>query len=278
MRLFPVARSLVTSTLKKRSRQLSLIEVRNVSRVYYRPDGSTFKAIDNVSLEVPRGSTVGIIGESGSGKSTLARLILGLQPLNEGSIKFEGVEMASLGREQLRQLRSRIGVVFQEPYESLNPRMRIGRIIEEPLVVHRRSMSRGERQERVAAMLAEVDLDPAVADRFPAALSGGQQQRIGIARSLINEPTLVVLDEPTSSLDLSVRAQILVLLQRLQKAHDLTYLMITHDIASVEFFADEVAVMHHGRIVEQGRTADVIGSPREAYTQALLSARLMVEV
>lgn len=257
---------------------MSLIEVRNVSRVYYRPDGSTFKAIDNVSLEVPRGSTVGIIGESGSGKSTLARLILGLQPLNEGSIKFEGVEMASLGREQLRQLRSRIGVVFQEPYESLNPRMRIGRIIEEPLVVHRRSMSRGERQERVAAMLAEVDLDPVVADRFPAALSGGQQQRIGIARSLINEPTLVVLDEPTSSLDLSVRAQILVLLQRLQKAHDLTYLMITHDIASVEFFADEVAVMHHGRIVEQGRTADVIGSPREAYTQALLSARLMVEV
>ena len=256
---------------------MSLIEVRNVSRVFHRPDGGAFKAVDDVSLDVPRGSTVGIIGESGSGKSTLARLILGLQPLNGGSITFDGVDVASLGREQLRRLRARIGVVFQEPYEALNPRMRIGRIVEEPLVVHRPSMSRGERRERVEAMLAEVDLDPAVADRYPAALSGGQQQRIGIARSLINEPTLVVLDEPTSSLDLSVRAQILVLLQQLQKAHGLTYLMITHDIASVEFFADEVGVMHHGRIVERGRTADVIGAPREAYTQALLSARLPVE-
>lgn len=255
---------------------MSLIEVRNASRVFYRPDGGTFKAVDNVSLDVPQGRTMGIIGESGSGKSTLARLILGLQPLNGGSIRFDGIEVASLSREELRQLRARIGVVFQEPYESLNPRMRIGRIIEEPLVVHRPAMSRAERSRRVAAMLAEVDLDPAVADRYPAALSGGQQQRVGIARSLINEPTLVVLDEPTSSLDLSVRAQILVLLQQLQKTRGLTYLMITHDIASVEFFADEVAVMHHGRIVERGKTADIIGAPREDYTRALLSARLPV--
>lgn len=255
---------------------MSLIEVRNVSRMFHRPDGGSFQAVNDVSLDVPAGSTVGIIGESGSGKSTLARMILGLQPLNSGSIKFDGVDISTLSRDQIRKLRARIGVVFQEPYESLNPRLRIGNIIEEPLVVHRPSMSRAERRDRVAAMMKEVDLDPALAERYPAALSGGQQQRIGIARSLINEPTLVVLDEPTSSLDLSVRAQILVLLQQLQETYGLTYLMITHDIASVEFFADEVAVMHHGRIVERGKTADVIGSPREAYTQALLSARLLV--
>ena len=263
--------------LKKRVRQLSLIEVRNASRLFHRPDGGLFKAVDDVSLDVTQGSTMGIIGESGSGKSTLARLILGLQPLNGGSIRFDGMDVAALSRKQLRQLRARIGVVFQEPFEALNPRLRIGRIIEEPLVVHRPAMKRAERRQCVAEMLAEVDLDPVVADRYPAELSGGQQQRIGIARSLINEPALVVLDEPTSSLDLSVRAQILVLLQQLQKTRGLTYLMITHDIASVEFFADEVAVMRHGRIVERGKTADVIGVPREDYTRALLSARLLVE-
>jgi ABC-type microcin C transport system duplicated ATPase subunit YejF len=257
---------------------LPLVEVRNVSRLFHRPDGSMLRAIDCVSLDVRQGATVAIIGESGSGKSTLARLILGLLKLDEGSVRFDGVDISALSGDAMRKLRSRIGVVFQEPYESLNPRLRIGSIIEEPLVVHQPSLSKAARRDRVAAMLREVDLDPIVADRYPAALSGGQQQRIGIARALIGEPSLVVLDEPTSSLDLSVRAQILLLLARLQKARGLTYLMITHDIASVEYFADEVAVMYRGRIVERGATADVIGSPREAYTQRLLSARLSVEV
>jgi ABC-type microcin C transport system duplicated ATPase subunit YejF len=236
------------------------------------------KAIDDVSLEVPQGRTVAVIGESGSGKSTLARLILGVYKTAGGQVRFDDVDIASLGKDAMRRLRARIGVVFQEPYESLNPRMRIGRIIEEPLVVHQPCLSRDERRARVEAMLREVDLDPVVADRYPAALSGGQQQRIGIARALIGEPSLVVLDEPTSSLDLSVRAQVLVLLARLQKARGLTYLMITHDIASVEYFADEVLVMYRGRIVERGPTAQVLGEPQEAYTKRLLSARLSVEV
>jgi ABC-type microcin C transport system duplicated ATPase subunit YejF len=257
---------------------LSLVEVRNVSCLFHRPDGSMLKAIDDVSLEVPQGRTVAVIGESGSGKSTLARLILGVYKTAGGEVRFDGVDIASLGKDAMRRLRARIGVVFQEPYESLNPRMRIGRIIEEPLVVHQPGLSRDERRTRVEAMLREVDLDPVVADRYPAALSGGQQQRIGIARALIGEPSLVVLDEPTSSLDLSVRAQVLVLLARLQKARGLTYLMITHDIASVEYFADEVLVMYRGRIVERGPTAQVLGEPQEAYTKRLLSARLSVEV
>lgn len=256
---------------------MSLVEVRNVSCLFSRPDGSVLRAIDDVSLDVPAGRTVAIIGESGSGKSTLARLILGRYKTAGGSVRLDGADIATLSQPAMRRLRARIGVVFQEPYEALNPRMRIGRIIEEPLVVHRPGLSRAERRERVAAMLREVELDPIVAERYPAALSGGQQQRIGIARALIGEPSLVVLDEPTSSLDLSVRAQILVLLARLQKARGLTYLMITHDIASVEYFADEVVVMYRGRIVERGLTAEVIRNPRQDYTRRLLSARLSVE-
>ncbi|WP_029075959.1 ATP-binding cassette domain-containing protein [Kaistia adipata] len=256
---------------------MSLVEVRNVSCLFVRPDGSTLKAIDDVSLDVPRGRTVAVIGESGSGKSTLARLILGVYKTAGGSVRFDGVDIAGLSKDAMRKLRARIGVVFQEPYESLNPRMPIGRIIEEPLVVHQPGLSRDERRARVAAMLREVDLDPVVADRYPGALSGGQQQRIGIARALIGEPSLVVLDEPTSSLDLSVRAQVLVLLAKLQKARGLTYLMITHDLASVEYFADEVLVMYRGSIVERGPTASVLADPQQPYTKRLLSARLSVD-
>ena len=257
---------------------MPLVEVRNVSRVFQRPDGSALRAVDDVSLDVPRGSTVAIIGESGSGKSTLARLILGLMKFDTGTVRFDGTDISTLDGKAMRRLRRQIGVVFQEPYESLNPRLRIGQIVEEPLVVHQPHLSAGARRERVAAILREVELDPTLADRYPAALSGGQQQRVGIARALVGDPVLIVLDEPTSSLDLSVRGQILVLLSRLQRAHGLTYLMITHDLASVEYFADRVAVMHRGRIVEQGRAADVIGHPRDAYTQRLLAARLPVEI
>lgn len=255
---------------------MPLVEVRDVTRIFHRPDGTQVRAIDGVSMAVEKGTTLAVIGESGSGKSTLARVILGLQHPDEGSVIFDGTDITTLSREAMRRLRARIGMVFQEPYESLNPRLRIGSIIEEPLVVHHPRMSRAERGARVADMLREVELDPAVADRYPGALSGGQQQRIGIARALIGQPDLVVLDEPTSSLDLSVRAQILVLLTRLQKTFGLTYLMITHDIASVEYFADEVVVMYRGALVERGKTADVIADPRDAYTRKLLSARLFV--
>lgn len=255
---------------------MPLVEAIEVSRVFTRPDGSLLRAVDRVTLQVHKGSTLAIIGESGSGKSTFARILIGLQRPDEGRVLFDGTDITTLKAGAMRKLRSRIGMVFQEPYESLNPRRRIGSIIEEPLVIHRRDMTRDERRQRVAHMLREVELDPVVADRYPAALSGGQQQRIGIARALIGNPELVVLDEPTSSLDLSVRAQILILLARLQRAHGLTYLMITHDISSVEYFADEVAVMYRGAVVERGPTADVLTRPRESYTEQLLSARLLV--
>ena len=255
---------------------MPLVEVVDVTRVFHRPDGTVVRAIDGVSMAVEKGTTMAVIGESGSGKSTLARVIVGLQHPDGGSVMFDGTDITMLSREEMRRLRARIGMVFQEPYESLNPRLRIGSIIEEPLVVHHPGLSRAERSARVAEMLREVELDPAVADRYPGALSGGQQQRIGIARALIGRPDLVVLDEPTSSLDLSVRAQILVLLTRLQKTFGLTYLMITHDIASVEYFADEVVVMYRGVLVERGKTAQVIADPRAPYTRKLLSARLFV--
>lgn len=255
---------------------MPLVEIQNVSRVFYRRDGTQLRAIDGVGLSVRRGTALTIIGESGSGKSTLARVVLGLHKPNEGRVIFDGIDITSLDKNAMCKLRARIGVVFQEPYESLNPRMRIGNIIEEPLTIHRPDMPRAERSRRVTEMLREVELDPQVASRYPAALSGGQQQRIGIARALIGEPDLVVLDEPTSSLDLSVRAQILTLLKRLQQARGLSYLVITHDIASVEHFSDDVAVMYRGRIVEQGTTDQVINHPQEPYTRQLLSARLVV--
>lgn len=255
---------------------MPLVDIQDVSRIFPLPNGGALRAVDKVSLDVRRGSTLAIIGESGSGKSTLARMVLGLQKPDEGRVLFDGIDITPLRRDEMRRLRARIGVVFQEPYESLNPRIRIGRIIEEPLTIHRPDIPRDERRRRVAQILREVDLDPIVAERYPAALSGGQQQRIGIARALIAEPDLVVLDEPTSSLDLSVRAQILVLLGRLQRAHGLTYLMITHDITSVEYFADHVAVMYRGTIVEKGTTTQIINDPQEGYTRKLLSARLPV--
>ncbi len=257
---------------------MPLIELRNASRFFTKPDGTLVRAVNDVSLAIEPGTTTAIIGESGSGKSTLGRLVLGLLTVDSGQVLVEGMDLATLRSSEMRKLRARLGVVFQEPYESLNPRLKIASIVAEPLAIHRPELPKAERRGLVEAVLKEVDLDPAVADRYPHALSGGQQQRVGIARALIAEPTVVVLDEPTSSLDLSVRAQILTLLSRLQKARNLTFLMITHDLPSVEYFADDVAVMHLGRVVEAGRTQDVIGNPQHAYTKELLSARLSVEV
>ena len=254
-----------------------LVDLRNVFRSFRRPDGTSVWAVNDVSLTVEEGQTTALIGESGSGKSTLGRLLLGLLPPDSGTVAFEGVNIASLSRPEMRRLRARLGVVFQEPYESLNPRLTVGAIVEEPLVIHRPSMTGLERRERVEQMLREVDLDPQVASRYPQAMSGGQQQRVGIARALILEPSLVVLDEPTSSLDLSVRAQILELFGRLREKRGLTYLFISHDITTVEYFSDQVIVLYLGRIVERGPTPEVLARPRHPYTQALLSARLSVD-
>ncbi|MEJ0092502.1 MAG: ATP-binding cassette domain-containing protein [Methylocella sp.] len=229
------------------------------------------KAVDDVSLTLRQGRTFGVVGESGSGKSTLGRALLKLAPAS-GAIRFEDRDLAKLDAAAMRALRRSLQPVFQDPYSSLSPRMRIGDIIGEGLLVHEPAMSREEREERVAAALAEVRLDPKLRNRLPQALSGGQRQRIAIARAMILKPRLVVLDEPTSALDRSVQHEIPALLETLQAAHGLTYVLISHGLAVVGAMADEIAVMKDGRIIERGSADEIMENPREAYTQALIAA------
>ncbi|MGP0058194.1 MAG: ABC transporter ATP-binding protein [Beijerinckiaceae bacterium] len=230
-----------------------------------------FKAVDDVSLVLRRGHTLGLVGESGSGKSTLGRALLKLVPAS-GHVTFAGRELMGLDRATLRPLRRFLQIVFQDPYGSLSPRMRIGDIVSEGLRIHAPQMTASDRDVAAAAALVEVGLDPETRSRYPAEFSGGQRQRIAIARAMILKPSLVVLDEPTSALDRSVAADIIALLQRLQDAHDLSYIFITHDLAIMRAMADEIAVMKDGRIVEQGPAADILAHPRAAYTQSLFAA------
>jgi oligopeptide/dipeptide ABC transporter ATP-binding protein len=231
-------------------------------------------ALNGVTLGLEEGKTVGLIGESGSGKSTLGRVALGLMAPDAGTVRFQGVSLASMSGREAAAVRSKVQAVFQEPYESLNPRMSVGAIVAEPLVINQRTWTRLERRRRVNEVLEEVGLERDLAFRRPKALSGGQQQRVGIARAIVNRPACIILDEPTSSLDLSVRAQITALLAQLQRDHGMTYLLITHDVSTVSQLSDELAVMYLGRIVETGPTDRVLADPRHPYTQALLSARL----
>lgn len=229
--------------------------------------GVRVHAINDVSLAVRKGECLTIIGESGSGKSTLGRILLGLIEADSGATHFAGSGEGS----RLR----RIQAVFQEPFESLNPRHRIHAIVREPLDINRRDLSRAKRDELAREMLRLVGLADHLHDRFPKALSGGQQQRVGIARALVLEPEMLILDEPTSSLDVSVRAQILQLLVRLKAERGISMLYISHDIGSVEAIADRVAVMYRGQIMEIGETASLLSAPNHPYTKALLSARLL---
>lgn len=253
---------------------MPLVEAVDLHRAFVRDDGTRVLAVRGVSFAIEQGKALAVIGESGSGKSTLGRIVLGLLRPDSGAIRIAGEDVSSLDAAGMKRLRSKVSVVFQEPYESLNPRLRVGAIVAEPLVIHDRAIGRAERSRRVADALREVDLDPAFVERYPHELSGGQQQRVGIARALIGTPELIVLDEPTSSLDLSVRAQILLLLSRIRRNRGLSFLLITHDVASVEYFADDVAVMQFGRFVEQGPTARTLGAPCHPYTRELLAARL----
>ena len=234
--------------------------------------GRRVHAVNGVSFAIDEGETLGLIGESGSGKSTIGRLVLRLLVPDSGRVEFAGIDLASLSGQALRRLRSDLQVIFQEPLESLDPRMRVGAIVEEPLLVHRRELGRAERRRLVAEVLEEVELGVAYAGRRPGDLSGGQQQRVGIARAIITRPKFIVLDEPTSSLDLSVRAAVLDLLGRLQRELGLSYLFISHDIATVRHFCNRTAVMYRGVIVEIGPTSRVLQQPRHPYTRALLSA------
>jgi oligopeptide transport system ATP-binding protein len=232
---------------------------------------SALKAVDGVSVNLREGQTIGIVGESGSGKTTLGRALLRLLP-SRGQIRFAGRDIQDWSLRQMRPLRRELQLVFQDPYGSLSPRMTVGEIVSEGLLVHEPDLSAKERQRRAGQALEEVQLEPQVRNRFPHEFSGGQRQRIAIARALILKPKVIVLDEPTSALDRSVQKQIVELLRELQQTHGLSYIFISHDLAVVRAMADEVIVMKDGRAVEQGSAEAIFGAPRESYTRALMAA------
>lgn len=230
------------------------------------------KAVDDVSFTIKRGQTVGLVGESGSGKTTVGRTILGLQPATAGSIQFDGRELTRLNNAQFRPLRKQIQMIFQDPYNSLNPRLSVFDIIAEALEIHFPALTRRERRDRVAELLRQVGLQPDHLDRYPHEFSGGQRQRIGIARALAVKPDFIVCDEPVSALDVSVQAQIVNLLQDLQEEMGLTYLFIAHDLAVVEHISDDVLVMTNGKIVEAASAEAIYEDPQHEYTKKLLAA------
>jgi len=230
------------------------------------------KAVDGVSLGIAQGETLALVGESGSGKTTTGRCILRLLEPTSGGVTFDGVDLLSLPPGAMRRMRRQIQVVFQDPYASLNPRMRVGTIVREPLDIHRIGANRRERDEMVAALLRRVGLDPGMRNRYPHEFSGGQRQRIGVARALALRPRLIVADEPVSALDVSVQAQVINLLIDLQEEFKIAYLFIAHDLAVVERIADRVAVMYLGQIVEVAARAEIFRNPLHPYTRALLQA------
>jgi oligopeptide transport system ATP-binding protein len=255
---------------------MPLLEVRHLSKEFSRKTGlfgkaSVLRAVDDVSFAIEKGETFGLVGESGSGKTTTGRCILRLIKPTAGEVLFDGRDVLKLSRGDLRRARRDMQIVFQDPYSSLNPRMRVSDIVEEPLIIHKLG-AKGERRERVRQLFALVGLNPDHLQRYPHEFSGGQRQRIGLARALALSPSLVIADEPVSALDVSVQAQVVNLLMELQERLKLTYLFIAHDLRLVEHICGRVAVMYLGRIVEMGETAKLFASPQHPYTRALLSA------
>jgi oligopeptide transport system ATP-binding protein len=230
------------------------------------------KAVDDISFVVPKGKTVGLVGESGSGKTTTGRAIVKLAPLTSGSIRYQGQDIGTLSNAAFLPWRKKIQMIFQDPYNSLNPRADILSILSEPLEIHFPSMTRADREARCAELLRSVQLPAEHLRRHPHEFSGGQRQRIGIARALAVQPELIICDEPVSALDVSVQAEVVNLLQDLQEQFGLTYLFIAHDLAVVEHVSDHILVMSKGKIVEQGTPAQILGAPQEAYTKTLLAA------
>jgi len=230
------------------------------------------KAVDGVSFQVRRGETLGLVGESGCGKTTTGLALLRLIEPTGGAVTFDGVEMSDLNAKQLRSLRKRIAMIFQDPYASLDPRMSIGKIVSEPLEIHGLTTSRADRNHRVGELLEMVGLSPDYRNRYPHEFSGGQRQRVGIARALATEPDFIVCDEPIAALDVSIQAGVMNLLEDLQRELGLTYLFIAHDLSAVQHFSDRIAVMYLGRIVEVADRVGLYETTKHPYTEALLSA------
>jgi microcin C transport system ATP-binding protein len=259
-----------------------LIDIHNLNCHFHLNDGwkgflrrryKTIRAVDQVTLTIHQGTTCGLVGESGSGKSTLGMALLKLVK-SSGKIIFQGRDLQKLSNREMRPLRKKLQVVFQDPFSSLSPRLTVGQIIAEGMEVHSIGANRGERQKIVQETLVEVGLTADMINRYPHEFSGGQRQRIAIARSIVLKPDFLILDEPTSALDMTIQKQIIDLLKQLQERYGMTYLFISHDLRVIRALADQVAVMQHGRIVETGRADQLFASPRHTYTQRLFSAAL----
>jgi len=256
-------------------KQAPLLEIKNLKTYYGKigtwwANGNLVKAVDDVSLKLYPGETLGLVGESGCGKSTLGRSILGLEKLTSGQIIFKGIDLSKASNKQWRELRKQIQIIFQDPFSSLNPRMTVGQAIEEPMKVH--GLYSKNRKQKVIELLKEVGLDESALMRFPHEFSGGQRQRIGIARSIAVNPELIICDESVSALDVSVQAQVLNLLNRLKQKHGFTYIFISHDLAVVKFMSDQLVVMNAGKIEEFGDADAIYQSPARSYTQKLIDA------
>jgi ABC-type glutathione transport system ATPase component len=245
----------------------ALVEARGLVKEY----GAGGRVVDDVSFSIRRGETLGLVGESGSGKSTVARMLLRLVEPTFGQVRYEGRDLLDAGSRQMRELRRRMQIVFQDPYAALNPRMRVREILAEPFAIHRESPVEGL-ETRLTEMLRTVGMDESALGRFPHEFSGGQRQRINIARALALRPEFLVLDEPVSALDVSVGAQVVNLLRELQREYGLTYLFISHSMPLVRYLCDRVAVMQRGKLVELGPCLQVCEAPQEEYTRRLIAA------
>lgn len=257
----------------------TLVQVRDLKMHFPVTEGAIIprviahvKAVNGISFDIKKGETLGLVGESGCGKTTTGRCMLQLEKATSGSIFYDGQDLTKLGKDEMRPLRQRIQVIFQDPYSSLNPRMKIGEIISEPMMVHKTEPDKAARDKRVRELLAVCGLNPKFADRYPHEMSGGQRQRVGIARALAVKPEFIICDEAVSALDVSIQAQVINLLEELRDEFNLTYLFISHDLSVVRHLCQRVAVMYLGSMVELAETDELFDNPMHPYTQALLEA------